>query len=163
MPNENDNKLVTLADLSIAYTALYNRDVVTPASQMAQGLMSANDKAKLDGIESNAQVNPTIVNNLTETVTGKALDATQGKALKDILNSVVLIGSTSTISNGTTTVQLAGLTSDHIVCRWGFSSGEASPPADITVSTSSGSYTITVANIKRSGITMTPVFIKPQN
>ena len=28
MPNENDNKLVTLADLGVAYTELYDRDIV---------------------------------------------------------------------------------------------------------------------------------------
>lgn len=46
MPNENDNKLVTLADLAEAYTALYNRDVMT-----------SEDKTKLDVIEAGAQVN----------------------------------------------------------------------------------------------------------
>lgn len=54
----NDNKLVTLEDLGEAYTALYNRDVVTVATQQANGLMSSTDKGKLDGIEAGAQVNP---------------------------------------------------------------------------------------------------------
>jgi len=53
----NDNKLVTLEDLGEAYTALYNRDVVTAATQQANGLMSSTDKTKLDGIETGAQVN----------------------------------------------------------------------------------------------------------
>lgn len=57
MPNDNDNKLVTLADLAEAYNALYNRDVTTTATQSADGLMSSTDKTKLDGIASGAQVN----------------------------------------------------------------------------------------------------------
>jgi hypothetical protein len=61
-------------------------------------------------------------------------------------------------------VNLTGLTADHVVCFWGFSSGgENDPPADITVTTAANSYTITVSNVSSSGVTMTPVFIKPQN
>lgn len=58
MPNDNDNKLVTLADLGEAYNALYARDV-----------MEASDKTKLDGIEAGAQVNTvTSVNSQTGAV-----------------------------------------------------------------------------------------------
>ena len=77
MPNENNDKLVTLADLAGAYTTLYNRDVMT-----------STDKTKLDGIEAGAEVNPDIANNLTETTTGKVLDATQGKILKDAIDNL---------------------------------------------------------------------------
>ena len=69
MPNENDNKLVTLADLAEAYNVLYNRDVVTTATQSTNGLMSSVDKTKLDGIAAGAQVNSvTSVNNQTGAV-----------------------------------------------------------------------------------------------
>ena len=78
----NDNKLVTLADLGAAYTALS-----ATATTSANGMMSSTDKTKLDGIASGAQVNPTIVNGLTETTAGSVLDATQGKALKDDVDS----------------------------------------------------------------------------
>ncbi len=111
----NDNKLVTLEDLAEAYTALYNRDVVTAATQQANGLMSSTDKGKLDGIETGAQVNPgdattsasglmsstdktkldgiaagaqvnpDIVNDLIHTDTDKPLSANQGKVLNEAI------------------------------------------------------------------------------
>ena len=108
----NDNKLVTLADLGAAYTALS-----ATATTSANGMMSSTDKTKLEGIESGAQVNSitgvkgdsendyrtgnvnitpanigavstsSIANNLTTITTGSVLDATQGKALKDDVDS----------------------------------------------------------------------------
>lgn len=52
------------------------------ATQSANGLMSAADKKKLDGIATGAN-KTTYTNNLTATVAGTALDAVQGKALND--------------------------------------------------------------------------------
>lgn len=52
------------------------------ATQTANGLMSAADKKKLDGIAASAN-KTSITNNLTATTAGTALDATQGKTLDD--------------------------------------------------------------------------------
>ncbi len=112
-----------------------------------------------------------VANNLTTTAAGKVLDARQGPVLKALidaaqtaLNLSILVGSTTTIAAGTSTVSLTGLTAGHRVAFWGFSSGgENDPPADITVTTAAGSYTVAVSNVATSVVTMTPVFIKPQN
>ena len=77
---------------------------------------------------------------------------------------VCIEGETTTLSVGTTTVSLSGLTSSHIVCDWGFSVGDSNnPPADVEVTTSAGSYTITVSTVYSAGATMTPVFLLKQN
>ena len=57
------------------------------ATTSAAGLMSSTDKTKLDGVEASAN-KTTIVNNLTATTAGSALDATQGKALSDKITSL---------------------------------------------------------------------------
>lgn len=57
------------------------------ATQSAAGLMSAADKKKMDGIATGAN-KTTITNNLLATVAGTALDATQGKALKDDVDAL---------------------------------------------------------------------------
>ena len=57
------------------------------ATTSAAGLMSSTDKTKLDGVEASAN-KTTIVNNLTATTAGSALDATQGKALSDEITSL---------------------------------------------------------------------------
>ena len=64
------------------------KKTVTSATTSTAGLISAADKTKLDGIEAGAEVNPDIANNLTETTAGKVLDATQGKVLKDAIDSL---------------------------------------------------------------------------
>lgn len=95
MPNENDNKLVTLADLKEAYDTLYNRDVTTVVTQSANGLMSSSDKIKLDGIAAGAQVNSvTSVNNQTGAVS--ITPANIGAVAKsgDIMNGSLAFNST---------------------------------------------------------------------
>lgn len=61
------------ADANTTYSA---------ATQSANGLMTAADKKKLDGIASGAN-KTTYTNNLAATVAGTALDAVQGKVLND--------------------------------------------------------------------------------
>ncbi len=62
------------------------KEAIGTASSSTSGLMSSTDKSKLDGVASNAN-KTTIVNNLTATTAGSALDATQGKALNDKIES----------------------------------------------------------------------------
>ena len=62
------------------------KEAIGNATTSAAGLMSSTDKTKLDGVETSAN-KTTIVNNLTTTTTGSALDAAQGKALSDKLAS----------------------------------------------------------------------------
>jgi hypothetical protein len=52
------------------------------ATTSVDGLMSKDDKTKLDGVATGAN-NTTVVNNLTSTSTTSALSAAQGKALQD--------------------------------------------------------------------------------
>lgn len=63
------------------------KEAIGTSSTSADGLMSKADKAKIDGVASNAN-KTTIVNNLTTSTTGSALDASQGKALNDKIASV---------------------------------------------------------------------------
>ena len=67
------------------------------ASTSSHGLMSATDKAKLDGIESQAN-KTTVSDSLSDTSTTNALSAAQGKVLND---SMTLLS--SNIYSGTTT------------------------------------------------------------
>ena len=92
-------------------------------------------------------------------------------AQKNTLNSLCIKGSQSTISaNGTTSVSCTGLTANHKVCNWGLFSDSGyttpisinDPPADITITEGSGSYSITIANFT-STFYMQPTFILPQN
>lgn len=62
------------------------KEAIGNASGSDAGLMSSEDKTKLDGMEEGA-TKTTIANNLTTTETGSALDAAQGKALSDKLAS----------------------------------------------------------------------------
>lgn len=95
---------------------------------------------------------------------------TDGKLTADItgtasnVNGIIIMDSTTrTIVDGTRTFDVSGLTVDHVVARWQFSGNYTDnyPPADITVTTSNGSYTITASNLMSEGITMQPIFIKP--
>ena len=142
------------------------KKTVPTATQSADGLMSAADKEKLDDVETTYVAKEDIVNNLTETVSGNVLDATQGKALLDKIKASVVVAPTAyRIAEGTSSaMNVTGLTANHKVVFWGFTGGysENNPPADITVSTSAGSYTVTVTNLIKSGIDMQPVFIASQ-
>lgn len=203
----NDNKLVSLADLKIAFDALKAN-----ASTTAAGLMSADDKTKLDGIQAGAQVNSitgvkgsnessfrqgnvnitaaniglgnvdnksseTIRSELTKANITTALGYTPpktdtntwrpiGKTSDDAAagNTIISDSSARTIVEGTNTAySVTNLTSGHVVATWGFSGDYTDnfPPADISITTSNGSYTVSVSNLLSSGITMQPIFIKP--
>ena len=91
--------------------------------------------------------------------------------VKNTLNSLCIKGSQTAISaNGTTSVSCTGLTANHKVCNWGLFSDSGyttpisinDPPADITITEGSGSYSITIANFT-STFYMQPTFILPQN
>lgn len=103
-----------------------------------------------------------VVNNLTTSTAGKALDAKQGKALNDKLSGVIIEAS-STISipssGSSRTVYIDELTSKHRLVQWNFSSSaENNPPANLTVSTYNGYFTIT-NNGGTTSETIKPVFI----
>lgn len=135
-PTQTDVSDPTASGTAVAFIDSITQNangVITPtkktvrsASQSESGLMSATDKAKLDGI-------------------------------------IIMDSTTRTIVDGTSTVNVSGLTADHVVARWQFSGNYTDnyPPADITVTTSNGSYTITASNLMSEGITMQPIFIKP--
>ncbi|MBR1603195.1 MAG: hypothetical protein IJ667_07135 [Synergistaceae bacterium] len=98
---EQGKALKTLID-NIPDGVTYN-----PATQTTNGLMSAADKKKLDGIATGATA-VSIVNNLTSTSTTAALSAAQGKELKTQvdtkLNSSAVTSETwtFTLSSGST-------------------------------------------------------------
>lgn len=70
-------------------------------------------------------------------------------------------------ANGTTSHSLTGLTADHVVGNWGMFSDsglttpipENAPTCDIQITTSSGSWSITVTNFTAS-FYIAPTFIK---
>ena len=81
--------------------------------------------------------------------------------------SIIQSAAYAVTANGTTSHSLTGLTSDHVVGNWGMYSDsglttpipENAPTADITITTSSGSWSITVANFT-STFYIAPTFIK---
>ena|GEM_PF-3672981 len=105
------------------------------ATPSADGLMSATDKRKLNGIEAGATEN-VVSNSLEDTSTTNALSAAQGKALNDALTAVsnqnklpskILFGEVTKI-----------MTSDYpteycyqgIIYKWNSSGGPATYPTD---------------------------------
>ena len=88
--------------------------------------------------------------------------------LQSALDNAVIQSEAFTITgNGTASHTLTGLTSDHVVGNWGMYSDnslttpipENAPTCDITITTSSGSWSITVANFT-STFYIQPTFIK---
>ena len=67
---------------------------IPEATASQKGLMSSNDKTKLNSIETGAN-NTTIINSLTSLSTTSALSAYQGKLLKDMVDAVGSGGSTT--------------------------------------------------------------------
>lgn len=67
--------------------AVFTDTTYNIATQSSNGLLSADDKTKLDGIQEGAN-NIVIANDLTTIATGFALDATQGKILKDSIDDL---------------------------------------------------------------------------
>ena len=90
----------------------------------------------------------------------------------EAMGTVVLQSPVQTISeNGTTaSISLSGLTSDHVVGNWGMFSDancttpipENSPTCDITITTGTDSWSITIANFT-STFYIKPTFILKQN
>jgi hypothetical protein len=117
-----------------------------------------------------------IANNLTTTTTGKVLDASQGKALKNIIealtpgdigalpDSAILTTSTSIpipAPGSSASYSMPGLTSDHELVRWNFSaSKENAPPVGLTWTTYNGYFTIT-NNGGTTSESIRPVFALP--
>ena len=92
--------------------------------------------------------------------------------LETAVDAVVLRGAVQTITaNGTTSnISLTGLTADHVVSNWGMFSDSActtpipenSPTCDITITTGSGVWSVTIAKFT-STFYLRPTFILKQN
>ena len=91
----------------------------------------------------------------------------QDSDIAELKTSIIQSAAYAVTANGTTSHSLTGLTADHVVGNWGMftDSGlttpipENAPTADITITTSSGSWSITVANFT-STFYIAPTFIK---
>jgi len=87
--NEINVVIQPLNEINIVIQPLIARiPIEVSMTKPAASVTTANVKEALDittlsGSNTGDQILPTIANNLTETVTGKALDATQGKVLQD--------------------------------------------------------------------------------
>lgn len=123
------------------------------ATQSAAGLMSSTDKTKLDGIDSGATAN-VVSDSLQDTSTTNALSAAKGKALKDGLDDAeedidqkLLTPSAAfaiPAAGNSVSYDMDGLTADHELIRWNFSSSaENSPPASLSWATYAGYFAIT--------------------
>ena len=85
----------------------------------------------------------------------------------DLKTSIIQSSAYAVTGNGTTSHSLTGLTADHVVGNWGMYSDsglttpipENAPTCDIEITTSSGSWSITVANFTAS-FYIAPTFIK---
>lgn len=161
----NDNKLVTLEDLGVAYTALYNRDVVTVATQQANGLMSSTDKGKLDGIETGAQVNSVtgVKGNSESSYRTGNVNLTAANVGAMSLSAALTPSSAFSIpaSGGSVSYNLTGITTSHELIRWNFSSSaENCPPAKLSWNTYNGYFTI-ANNGGTTSESIKPVFVLP--
>lgn len=87
--------------------------------------------------------------------------------IADLKTSIIQSSAYAVTANGTTSHSLTGLTADHVVGNWGMYSDsglttpipENAPIADIKITTSSGSWSITVTNFTAS-FYIAPTFIK---
>jgi hypothetical protein len=88
-----------------------------------------------------------VANNLTTTAAGSVLDARQGKVLNKAITNQILKPSTTIpipASGSSASYSMSGLTSDHELVRWNFSSSaENAPPVGLTLTTYNGYFTIT--------------------
>ena len=93
-------------------------------------------------------------------------------ALETAMDNVVLRGSVFTVTgNGTTSnISLTGLTANHVIGNWGMFSDsncttpipENSPTCDITITTDTDKWSLTIANFS-STFYLRPTFILKQN
>ena len=106
-------QIVEGTGISVSYSSnniTINTDIAT-ATTSADGLMSATDKTKLDGIAAGATA-VTVENALTSTSTTNALSAAQGKALNDSISSLnTKIG---TVGNTDLQTQVTALSNNKI-------------------------------------------------
>lgn len=91
----------------------------------------------------------------------------QDSEIAELKTSIIQSAAYAVTANGTTSHSLTGLTADHVVGNWGLYSDsglttpipENAPTCDIEITTSSGSWSITVANFT-STFYIAPTFIK---
>ena len=87
--------------------------------------------------------------------------------IAELKTNIIQSSAYAVTGNGTTSHSLTGLTADHVVGNWGMFTDSAlttpipenAPTCDITITTSSGSWSITVANFTAS-FYIAPTFIK---
>jgi len=133
----------------------------TISTTATNGLMSAADKAKLDGIAAGADKTD-IANNLTTEITGSALDAAQGKVLADSITAT-----NSDLANLfvtkplTLTVELADLQATInalpkiLLASVTIKVKPGTTTMDIYISRFSGSGTLAIMCVNASGNTVT--------
>lgn len=177
----NDNKLVNLADLKEAFDDVDSRAGVTgvkgnsessyrtgnvniTAANIGLGNVENKSSSTIRGELTKANVTTALgyTPPTTDTNTWRPIGKTSSDAAAG--NTVIADSTARTISAGTSSAySVTNLTTDHVVAAWRFSGGysENNPPADITVTTANGSYTIAASNLLATGITMQPIFIKP--
>jgi len=135
-----------------------------PATTSRSGLMSADDKSKLNNLDSsdimdNSDVGgPTVEDSLS--------------SIKGSLNTKVLkCASPISIPSSSQVYTMNGITTDHVLIQWNFNNGstaqpENAPPCDLQWATgndSSGANKFTITNVNQTptGWTIQPVFAIP--
>ena len=89
------------------------------------------------------------------------VDATETDLNNEVLTATAVTAFTIPSSGSSISKNLNGLTADHELLRWNFSSSaENSPPVDLTWTTYSGYFTIT-NNGGTTSETIRPTFVKP--
>ena len=86
----------------------------------------------------------------------------KGDTTNTVVNNVFGCNNVLGTPKNTVTVNITGLTSDHQLVRWNFSSSpENAPPVDLAWETFDGYFTIT-NNGGTTSESITPVFILPE-
>lgn len=143
---------------------------VTSYSVSRYGIDGAGSVSTVNGVspDSNGNIalgasNIPMANNLSIEETVDSI----GDDVDELKTSIIQSSAYAVTANGTTSHSLTGLTADHVVGNWGMFSDsglttpipENAPTCDIEITTSSGSWSITVANFT-STFYIAPTFIK---
>lgn len=143
---------------------------ITAYSVSRYGIDGSGAVVSVNGVSPDATGNVQLLAADIQTLDSQSVQAHLDDAEDDIAElktSILQSSAYAVTANGTASHSLTGLTADHVVGNWGMYSDsglttpipENAPTADITITTSSGSWSITVANFT-STFYIAPTFIK---
>ena len=143
---------------------------ITAYSVARYGIDGSGSVVSVNGVSPDANGNVQLLAADIQASDSTSIQAHLTSAEDDIdslKTSIIKSAAYAVTANGTTSHSLTGLTSDHVVGNWGMFSDsglttpipENAPTCDIEITTSSGSWSITIANFTAS-FYIAPTFIK---